>query len=111
MSKENELYTRIGRSLYAAAPESAKIIVLEAELSAEDDHVKFMFDYVDELGNKSWFEPNSSQTDSELMDCLVELRKYYVENNLTNDHPAWHSCEVKLDVEQMKLNIEFKYED
>jgi len=41
----------------------------------------------------------------------VKLRHYYIENNLTNGRPAWHGCEVTLDVEKMKLSIDFRYDD
>ncbi|OVZ94939.1 hypothetical protein CBW54_00550 [Yersinia kristensenii] len=111
MSIENDLYVRIGGALYNEAPENARIILLNAELSPENDHAKFLFDYVDNEGNKDWFSPENPQTDSELMDCLIQLRNYYVENNLTNDRPAWHSCEVTFDVEHMKLSIEFQYDE
>jgi hypothetical protein len=111
MATENELYLRIGQALYSSAPADAQKILLDAELSPENDHVKFLFDYINTSGKKDWFNPSSGKVDSELMDCLVELRKYYVENNLTNGRPAWHGCEVTLDVERMKLGIEFRYED
>ncbi|EKP4478779.1 hypothetical protein U5R87_004277 [Cronobacter dublinensis] len=111
MSTENELYLCIGHSLYSAAPDNAKTVLLDAELSPESDHAMFSFDYIDNAGKKNWFTPESAKTDSELMDCLVKLRHYYIENNLTNGRPAWHGCEVTLDVEKMKLSIDFRYDD
>ncbi|CNJ74408.1 hypothetical protein [Yersinia aldovae] len=111
MSIENDLYVRIGGVLYNEAPEKAKVILLNAELSPENDHAKLLFDYVDNEGNKDWFSPENPQTDSELMDCLIQLRNYYVENDLTNGRPAWRSCEVKLNVENMKLSIDFQYDE
>ncbi|NDJ57628.1 tyrosine-type recombinase/integrase [Enterobacteriaceae bacterium 4M9] len=38
---------------------------------------------------------------------IVVPRTFYVGNNLTNGHPAWHGCEAILDIERVKLNIEF----
>ncbi|MER2475088.1 hypothetical protein ABR965_22765, partial [Photorhabdus laumondii] len=106
---DDEIYSRIGKVLYEAAPENAIKIFLDAELSPENDHAKFLFDYVDNLGEKKWFVPNSPDVDGKLIETLVELRKYYIENNLTNGLPAWSGCEITVDLDKMKINIDFKY--
>jgi len=43
----------------------------------------------------------------DLKKLLVELRTYYIENNLTNGQSGCYG----LDVERMKLGIEFRYTD
>lgn len=111
MSTESELYEKIGGTLYNSSPENAKTIFLDAELSPEGDHVKFIFEYIDDAGNEDCFDPEDDDADNELMDYLIQLRDYYVANNLTNGRPAWHSCRVTLDVEEMKFAIEFRYDD
>ncbi|WP_241597604.1 hypothetical protein [Rosenbergiella epipactidis] len=109
-SRDDELYSEIGRILFESAPENAQIILLDAELSPEDDHAKFLYDYVDKKGVKTWFLPGTPATDSLLLERLVELRKYYVENNLNNGKPTWHGCLVTVDLEKMKINLDYHYD-
>ena len=109
-SRDDELYSEIGRILFESAPENAQIILLDAELSPEDDHAKFLYDYVDTKGVKTWFLPGTPATDSLLLERLVELRKYFVANNLTNGKPAWHGCLVTVDLEKMKINLDHRYD-
>lgn len=109
-SSDDELYSEIGRILFESAPENAQIILLDAELSPEDDHAKFLYDYVDTKGVKTWFLPGTPATDSLLLERLVELRKYFVANNLTNGKPAWHGCLVTVDIEKMKINLDYRYD-
>jgi len=109
-SRDDELYSEIGRILFESAPENAQVILLDAELSSENDHAKFLYDYVDTKGVKTWFLPGTPATDSMLLERLVELRKYYVTNNLTNGKPAWHGCLVTVDLENMKINLDYRYD-
>ncbi|MDE9428223.1 hypothetical protein KKJ06_17730 [Xenorhabdus bovienii] len=111
MINDDELYSEISRILYEAAPDDAQTILLDAELSPGNDHVKFLYDYIDESGCKKWYLSPSPKTDRELIENLAMLRKYYVENNLTNDHSSWSGWLVTVDLNKMKINIEFKYED
>ncbi|WP_225816018.1 hypothetical protein [Photorhabdus antumapuensis] len=111
MVSDDELYSEIGRILYEAAPDDAQRILLDVELSPENDHAKFLYDYVDESGCKKWFLPLSPKTDRDLIENLAMLRKHYVENNLTSGRPVWYGCVVTVDLENMKIRIEFKYED
>lgn len=110
MSSEQEIYQKIGQILLNAGPDEAKKIIVRAEPFPEGDGCKYEFDYVDAAGELDWFSPDGRAT-GDLTDIIVELRTYYVENNLTNGRPAWLSCEVTLDVERMKLGIEFRYAD
>lgn len=109
-SRDDELYSEIGRILFESAPEDAQMIFLDAELSPENDHAKFLYDYADSNGTKTWFLPGSSAADSLLLDKLVQLRKFYIEQNLTNGRPVWHGCIVTVDLEKMKINLEYRYD-
>ncbi|WP_455853838.1 hypothetical protein [Pantoea endophytica] len=109
-SRDDELYSEIGRILFESAPEDAQILFLDAELSPENDHAKFLYDYVNEEGVKTWFLPGTPATDSLLLEKLVELRKFYLEQSLTNNLPVWHGCLVTVDLEKMKINLEYRYE-
>ncbi|OKP02089.1 hypothetical protein [Xenorhabdus eapokensis] len=111
MVSDDEFYSEIGRILYESAPDNAQKILLDVELSPENDHAKFLYDYIDEDGRKKWFLPSSPKTDDDVIENLVMLRKYYVENNLTNGCPVWYGCLITVDLEKMKINIDFKYED
>ncbi|WP_145593871.1 hypothetical protein [Yersinia aleksiciae] len=110
MSNEQDIYQKIAQILINAGPDKAKKIILRAEPFLEGDGCKYEFDYVDAAGNLDWFDPDGRAM-RDLTKLIVELRTYYVENNLTNGRPAWRGCEVTLDVERVKLGIEFRYED
>ena len=45
-----------------------------------------------------------------MLNYLVKLRQYSIDNNLTNGLPAWVGCIVTVDIENTKIDIEFKYE-
>ncbi|WP_338883097.1 MULTISPECIES: hypothetical protein [Xenorhabdus] len=111
MVSDDELYSEIGRILYESAPDNAQKILLDVELSPENDHAKFLYDYIDEDGSKKWFLPPSPKTYDDVIENLIMLRKYYAENNLTNGQPVWYGCLVTVDLEKMKINIDFKYEE
>lgn len=106
---EEEIYRRIGQILIDAAPASAVAVIVEAELSPEDDHCKLLFDYIDGTGNKDWFSPGSPDVDVGIHENLIALRKLYKAQNLTAALPVWNACVVELDVVLGKLKIDFKY--
>lgn len=107
---ENDIYLKIGQVLLDTSPETASKVIVEAELSPENDHCKLLFDYVDQHGNQDWFSPVGVQVDTDLFNCLVELRKIYICQGLTAELPVWSGCVMTLDVVAGKLKVEFKYE-
>lgn len=110
MRIDQEIYNDIGAILLAVAPAGASKIIMRAALSPENDHCKCEFDYVDKLTEKvNWFSAGV-HANSELLDHLVELRNYFVDNFNSQEEPFWHSCEVVVDVETLKINIDFKYD-
>ncbi|WP_392563855.1 hypothetical protein RHO13_11575 [Orbus wheelerorum] len=110
MRNDNDIYNDIGQILFNISPNGAKKVILQAEFVPEGDVCTFLYDYVD-IGNKTkWFENESAQASSKLMDYLIELKKYTLENNLTNGNPIWTGCIVTVDIEKLKINIDFKYE-
>lgn len=110
MRNDQEIYKDIGTVLYSIAPDQAKKIIMRAELSPENDHCKYEYDYLDATDEIQWLTAGG-RVNTDILRYLVELRNYYIENNLTNGRPAWHGCEVTLDIEKMKLNIDFRYDD
>lgn len=110
MRNGQEIYKDIGTVLYSIAPDKAKKIIMRAELSPENDHCEYEYDYLDDDDKTQWLTAGG-RANTDILHYLVELRNYYIENNLTNGRPAWHGCEVTLDVKKMKLNIDFRYDD
>lgn len=111
MRHSQDIYNDIGSLLVSAAPDSAAKIIMRAELSPEGDHCKSEFDYVDGLsGETNWFNAGA-QANADLLDLLVELRTFFV-NNISSKQPSfWHACEITVDVETLRIKIDFKYTD
>jgi len=42
---------------------------------------------------------------------LVELRNFFVDNVQSLEKPFWRGCEVTVNVETLRINIDFKYEN
>ncbi|MGQ6099518.1 hypothetical protein ACUNHJ_26890, partial [Serratia sp. IR-2025] len=65
---------------------------------------------IDNNGEQRWITetPDASER---LLDLLVELRNYFVDNFKSQEKPFWHGCEVTVNVETLKINIDFKYDD
>lgn len=110
MRSDQDIYNDIGALLLAVAPENASKIILRAVLSPESDHCKCEFDYVDKItGGINWFSAGM-KANSDLLDLLVELRGFFVDNFKSQEKPFWHGCEITVNVETSKINIDFKYE-
>ncbi|NHB63733.1 immunity protein YezG family protein [Photorhabdus sp. RW14-46] len=113
MSLDDKIYAEIGQLLYNAAPDHAKKIIMDTELSPEGDYCQFKYDYMDANDEIRWFSPkdNGGLTNEKLRELLVSLRQFFVENIHSKQKPHWTGCIVVIDVEKMKLNIDFKYND
>lgn len=111
MRESQAIYNDIGSVLVAAAPDNAATVIVRAELSPENDHCKCEFDYVDSTsGETNWFTAGA-QANPDLLDLLVELRTFFV-NNISSKQPSfWHACEITVDVETLRIKIDFKYTD
>ncbi|MEK9498310.1 DUF600 family protein [Photorhabdus sp. P32] len=107
---DQELYQKIGQLLLDAGPTDAKKMIVRADLFPERDGCKYEFDYIDKSEKLDWFDPDGRAV-SDLTDLLEELRSFFIENIQSQETPFWHSCTITLDVEQMKINIDFKYDD
>lgn len=109
VSRDDGLYSEIGRILFESAPGNAQKIYLDAELSPENDHAKFLYDYINNQGEKTWFLPETPAIDSLLLEKLVKLRYFYLEQCFTGGYPVWHGCLVTVDLENMKISIDYRY--
>lgn len=109
MLKNNCIYNEIGQLLFNIAPEGAKTVIMKAELSPDEDHCKCQFDYINKSNDIKRFL-GGARANRDMLDYLVKLRQYSIDNNLTNGLPAWVGCIVTVDIENAKIDIEFKYE-
>ncbi|XKM13539.1 DUF600 family protein [Orbaceae bacterium ac157xtp] len=102
---DNEIHNKIGQLLFNSAPDDAKKVIAQLEFTPEMDVCTFLFEFYNKENELTWYMPNSDIT-SPLSDTVKELRQYYIENNLT----AWIGCIITVDIENSKINIEYKYE-
>ncbi|MEG5264168.1 hypothetical protein TRP66_07680 [Pseudomonas sp. JDS28PS106] len=105
---EQDIYQKIGQLLYEAGPSSAKKIITRARLFAEDDGGSYEFDYLNDQGKVEWFQPDGKAVRNLTM-LLVDLRKLYVSNGLCENGKAWSACEITLNLEPVRISIDYIY--
>ena len=105
----DDLYNKIGQILVMSCPDDAVKIVTGIQIAKEDDAVSYYFNYFDNKNNKKEFKPVSKARD-DIFYTMLELKKYFIDNNLTNGKPIWAGCIVEIDIKNSKINFEFKYE-
>ena len=105
----DQLNNEIGQLLFKSSPNGAKKVIAQLEFSPEMDVCRYLFDYYDQNDELNWYSLDTDIT-SLLTDTVRELRQYYIDNNLTNGLPAWRGCIITVDIENAKIDFEFKYE-
>ena len=105
----DDLYNKIGQILVMSCPDDAVKIVTGIQIAKEDDAVSYYFNYFDNKNNKKEFKPVSKARD-DIFYTMLEIKKYFIDNNLTNGKPIWAGCIVEIDIKNSKINFEFKYE-
>ena len=105
----NDLYNKIGQILVISCPDDAVKIVTGIQISTENDVAAYFFNYFDNKNNKKEFKPVSKARD-DIFQTMLEIKKYFLDNNLTNGEPIWTGCIVEIDIKNSKINFEFKYE-
>lgn len=106
---EQQIHQKIGQILYECGPVEANKIIVRAELFAEGDGSRYEFDYVDKSGKMGWFAPDGRAVSS-LTDKLLELRKHQINSGLCLESSPWRICGVELDILNMKITINVRYE-
>lgn len=104
------IYQKIGKILVNSGPTNAKKIIVRAELFKERDGCSYEFDYLDKDNQLDWYDPDSRAV-SDLTDTLEELRRFYIANIKPEKSSIWNGSEISLDLETMKINMDFKYEE
>ena len=102
-----DIENRIGQTLFDISPNKAKKIIMKSLISPENDHGKFAFSFLSESGREESI--SGSDIIDEMLKLLVELKQYYLDNNLTNGQPIWLGSEVSVDLEKMKIHFDMKY--
>ncbi|CNC93372.1 MULTISPECIES: hypothetical protein [Yersinia pseudotuberculosis complex] len=109
MRDEQEIYQDISQILLNTSPDDAVKIIVRAKPFPKGDGGEYEFDYIDSTDENSWFDPYDGVV-SDLTPLMVELREYYLYQGFTIGLPVWVHCEMTLDLEKMKLSIEFEYD-
>lgn len=104
------LYQEIGQLLVDAGPVNARKIIVRAKIFQNDDGGRYEFDYVDDTGSLSWFSPDGRAI-GDLTEALIKLKDYFAKKNLSSGEEIWSECEINLDVKNMKIGIDFKYDE
>lgn len=106
----DDLHHKIGQLLVDAGPESAREIVARAKLSLDGESCEYEYDYIDQSGNEDWFVPDKLAS-HDLRLLLVEMRDFYIQNNMTNGKTAWTACEITVDIVKGTISINLQYDD
>ena len=106
---DDQLNNQIGQLLFKSSPNGAKKVIAQLEFTPEMDACTCIFDYYNQNDELNWYTLNSDIT-SPLIKAVRELRQYYIDNNLTNGLPVWRGCIITVDIENAKIDFEFKYE-
>ena len=106
---DDQLNNEIGQLLFKSSPNGAKKVIAQLEFTPEMDACTYIFDYYNQNNELNWYTLDTDIT-SPLIDMVRELRQYYIDNNLTNGLPAWRGCIITVDIENAKIDFEFKYE-
>ncbi len=96
MSELDVLHKKIGQLLVNAGPADAKTIIARAKLALDGESCEYEYDYIDQHDNEDWFVPDKLAS-YHLRLQLVNLRDYYMQNNMTNGKAPWTGCEITID--------------
>lgn len=109
MISDQDLYNKIGQILFNISPDNTKTVIMQAKVWPQGDASEFKFNYITNDQKSGWLDPDGNIID-DLHNLLKKLKQYTLDNNLTNGQPIWTGCIVTIDIENAKINVEFKYE-
>jgi len=67
------------------------------------------YEYIYKQDKEDWFVPDKLASYL-LRLLLVNLRDYYIQNNMTNGKAPWTGCDITVDIAAEKISISFKYD-
>lgn len=109
MSDLDDLHNKIGQLLVDAGPAEAKKIIARAKLALDGESCEYEYDYVDQQDNLDWFVPDKLAS-YHLRLLLVNLRDYYIQNNMMQGKAPWTGCDITVEIPAEKISISFKYD-
>ncbi|MCU6678633.1 hypothetical protein [Leclercia tamurae] len=110
MSELDVLHNKIGQLLVNAGPADAKTIIARAKLARDGESCEYEYDYIYQQDNEDWFVPDKLAS-YHLRLLLVNLRDYYMQNNMTNGKAPWTGCDITIDIPAEKISINLKYDE
>ncbi|WP_312998783.1 hypothetical protein [Leclercia sp.] len=105
-----DLHNQIAQLLVNAGPADAKTIIARAKLALDGESCEYEYDYIDQQDNEDWFVPDKLAS-YHLRLQLVNLRDYYMQNNMTNGKAPWTGCDITIDIPAEKISINLKYDE
>jgi hypothetical protein len=105
-----DLHNQIAQLLVNAGPTDAKTIIARAKLALDGESCEYEYDYIDQRDNENWFVPDKLAS-YHLRLLLVNLRDYYIQNNMTNGKALWTGCDITVEIPAEKISISLKYDD
>ncbi|KAF0856320.1 hypothetical protein [Pantoea dispersa] len=100
-----DLYRRIGQIIFSCGPDGAQVLVVQAELFADEEGGQFQFNYLDENGEPDWFEPDARAI-GDLSAALKDFQRYFIEHETTEGQPVWTHCTVTINVAEESISID-----
>lgn len=110
VSRDYIIYKEIVYLLLDLAPDGARSVIVNAELSGEGDYCEFEYDYINNVGERNWFVSKSGLINQRLRKLLVSLRSYLCYEFKSSKKPFWKKCCMTVEIYSMKMKINFDYE-
>lgn len=110
MSDLEDLHNKIAQLLVDAGPAGAKKIIARAKLALDGESCEYEYDYVNQQDNEDWFVPDKLAS-YHLRLLLVNLRDYYIQNNMTKGKAPWTGCDITVEIPTEKISISLKYDE
>ncbi|MFC0181011.1 hypothetical protein [Thorsellia kenyensis] len=109
IKNDSQLYNEIASVLFQSSTAECIKICMLLRLSADSKHSKTEAFGFDTDGNEISFLVDDSF--GNMHDLAVELKNYFLENNLTNGMPGWRYLWVEVDVVNNKVKFDFAYDE
>lgn len=109
MREDSSIYNGISQILLNVAPIEAKKVIMKAKFLSNDQRCHYEYDYINDLNERNWFT-TSRYVNLGILNYLIKLRQFHIDNNLTNGKTIWTGCELMIDLDKNRVNINFMYD-
>lgn len=104
MTKDQELYSNIGQTLFDAIPDDDATKVF-LSVSIAEDEVELRASFLDKSGQDISIEIDDEMT-GDLVDDIIELHGYFSEELKS----PWHQFDMQIELPDGTLQIDFAYD-